>query len=332
MQEAIFRMKEFSMSAGASSTSLSVNVEFLQDVHTGLSRPQKTLPCKYFYDARGSKLFDRICELDEYYPTRTELSIMQTQIEGIASAVGNNCTLIEFGSGSSLKTRLLLDHLEAPLSYVPIDISGDHLADIADELQSRYPDFDIFPVEADFTQPLENHQLAELPSRRVIYFPGSTIGNFNRHEAVQLLKQMRDLAGPDGSFIIGIDLKKDRTILTAAYNDDDGVTAQFNLNLLSRINEELDGDFDLAQFRHEAIWNEELARIEMHLVSECEQTVSLEGESYTIQTGETIHTESSHKYTIDSFRKMTDESGLKIDNVWTDSDKWFAVICCVLGD
>jgi dimethylhistidine N-methyltransferase len=321
-------MKDHLMSAGASSNSLSVHEEFLQDVLAGLSLPQKTLPCKYLYDARGSELFDRICELDEYYPTRTELAIMESQIGSIADAIGNDCTLIEFGSGSSLKTKLLLDHLQAPFTCVPVDISGEHLAKTAEELQERYPEFEIRPLESDFSQPIDEELLPTTPTRRVVYFPGSTIGNFTNREAIRLLDQMRELAGEGGSLVVGIDLKKDISVLEAAYNDSQGVTAEFNRNLLARINDELDGDFELDQFRHEAIWNDALSRIEMHLVSECEQTVTIDGESFTFGSGETIHTENSHKYSLEMFEQMASECDLSIADVWTDPRRWFAVVHC----
>lgn len=328
MQRHLFRMKDLLMSAGTSATSQSVNQEFRQDVISGLSQSRKTLPCKYFYDARGSALFDRICELEEYYPTRTELEIMEQHIDSIADAIGRDCALIEFGSGSSLKTKLLLDHLSPYISYLPVDISGEHLAKTVSELQDSYPELEILPIEADFTQPIEETLLPQTPTRRVVYFPGSTIGNFTQREAVRLLQQMRKLAGEDGSLIVGIDLIKDVSVLEAAYNDDEGVTAAFNLNLLTRIQAELDGDLDIGRFRHAAVWNDEYSRIEMHLVSECEQSLTVDGESFSFRADETIHTENSHKYSLESFRTMAAECGLKIKDIWTDSREWFAVVHC----
>lgn len=316
------------MSAGDTTTLVSLNREFLQDVRAGLRKTQKTLPCKYFYDARGSALFDRICELDEYYPTRTELAIMESQIDSIADAIGHDSALIEFGSGSSLKTKLLLDHLSPHVTYLPVDISGEHLAKTAGELQASYSELEILPIEADFTQPIDERLLPNTPSRRVVYFPGSTIGNFTQFEAVKLLEQMRDLAGENGSLIVGIDLKKDVSVLEAAYNDAEGVTAAFNLNLLMRISEELDGDLNADQFRHDAVWNSELSRIEMHLVSECEQSMTIDGETFLFQAGETIHTENSHKYSLEAFQAMAGECGMKIEDIWSDPREWFAVIHC----
>ncbi|MBD3675923.1 MAG: L-histidine N(alpha)-methyltransferase [Planctomycetaceae bacterium] len=312
----------------ASSTSTLTESDFLADVWKGLSRPQKTLPCKYFYDVRGSELFDQICELDEYYPTRTELEIMESCVDRMAEKIGPHSTLIEFGSGSSLKTRLLLDSLTPPLTYAPIDISGDYLLDVADSLRSLYPQFEIVPIVADFTQPIDTFQLAESPSRRVVYFPGSTLGNFPQEEAGRLLKQMADLVGPEGSLLIGIDLEKEIDVLKAAYNDSAGVTAEFNLNLLTRINRELEGDFDLDQFRHEAIWNEKHSRIEMHLVSDCEQTVTIAEREFEFATGESIHTENSHKYSLDRFSALAEAAGFRIETSWTDERDWFAVLHC----
>lgn len=316
------------MSSTASSTTshLQSDVDFLNDILEGLSATQKTLPCKFFYDERGSELFDRICDLDEYYPTRTELAIMKASVDEIAETIGADCTLIEFGSGSSLKTQLLLENLSAPLTYVPVDISGDYLLQVADQLQSRYPDIDVLPIPADFTQPLDERLLVGTPSRRVVYFPGSTIGNFTISEAARLLQQMANLAGPGGSILIGIDLVKETNVLEAAYNDASGVTAAFNLNLLQRINAELDGNFDLDQFRHEAIWNENSSRIEMHLISECEQTVTIADREFEFATGESIHTENSHKYRLDQFTELAREAGIRIDCLWCDEREWFAVL------
>lgn len=321
------------MSVGTSTHTLLSHAQqtFLENVITGLTAPAKSLPCKYFYDERGSELFDQICELDEYYPTRTELAIMEQSVDEMAEAIGSNCTLIEFGSGSSLKTRTLLEHLQTPLTYVPVDISGDYLFQVADDLQSRFPDLDILPIAADFTQPLDERLLVGTPHRRVIYFPGSTIGNFTHTEASQLLDRMATLAGPGGAVLIGIDLIKETQILQAAYDDREGVTAEFNLNLLERINSELDANFDLDQFRHQAIWNDDLSRIEMHLVSECEQTVSLGDQEIRFESGESIHTENSHKYQLDQFAQLAKQAGIHIEHQWCDQRDWFAVLYGAIG-
>jgi len=322
------------MSAGTSSqTELSLEQQtFLQDVVEGLTASVKTLPCKYFYDERGSELFDQICELDEYYPTRTELSIMTESVVEMADSIGSDCTLIEFGSGSSLKTQLLLDHVQKPLTYVPVDISGEYLMQVAEELQSRYPNIDVLPIAADFSEPIDERLLIGTSSRRVIYFPGSTLGNFTVSAASQLLKQMATLAGPEGSVLIGIDLVKKIDLLEAAYNDHAGVTAEFNMNLLHRINRELEANFDMDRFRHEARWNPELSRIEMHLVSECEQIVSIADHEIQCEADETIHTENSHKYTMDQFAELANHAGISIQRQWCDERKWFAVLQGTIGN
>jgi len=247
----------------------------LDDVVAGLTQTQKTLPSKYFYDERGSKLFDDICELDEYYVTRIEGLLMAEHVSEIAAVIGPDILLIEYGSGSSLKTRLLLKSLDHPVGYVPIDISGDYLSQVGLSLQADLPDIEIMPVAADFTRAFDVPTPKSPESRRVVYFPGSTIGNFQRNEAGTLLAGMADLAGVDGGVLIGVDLDKDRDVLRAAYNDSKGVTAQFNLNVLRRLNRELGASFNLQHFRHEAIFNEETSCVEMHLVSTRHQTVNV---------------------------------------------------------
>ncbi len=298
----------------------------LEEVASGLSQPQKTLPSKYFYDERGSKLFDDICELDEYYVTRTESSLMQEWVGEIASVIGPNVLLVEYGSGSSLKTRLLLRNLNRPAGYVPIDISGDYLSQVSISLQAEFPQIEVMPVVADFT----NSFVVPTPSfpedRRVVYFPGSTIGNFQREDAKSLLAGMAVNAGVGGGVLVGIDLIKDLDVLRAAYNDSKGVTADFNLNVLRRINVELGGGFDLDSFKHEAIFNQEDSRIEMHLVSTRRQSVNICEYSFEFEVGESVLTEYSHKYTIDSFGQMASEVGLRVRTVWTDADGMFAVM------
>ena len=298
----------------------------LEDVVDGLSQPRKTLPSKYFYDERGSKLFDDICDLDEYYVTRTESSVMQDRIGEIASVIGPNALLVEYGSGSSLKTRLLLRNLIRPAGYVPIDISGDYLSQVGLSLQAEFPQIEVMPVAADFTKYFEIPSSASPESRRVIYFPGSTIGNFQRSDAESLLAGMADSAGVDGGVLIGVDMDKDRDVLHAAYNDSKGVTAEFNLNVLRRINDELGGEFNLDHFRHEATFNDDLSCIEMHLVSTRRQTVNVCKYSFQFEENESILTEYSHKYTVDSFAQMAGEVGLGVRNVWTDANRLFAVM------
>jgi dimethylhistidine N-methyltransferase len=298
----------------------------LGDVVDGLSQPQKTLPSKYFYDERGSKLFDDICDLEEYYVTRTESSVMQEQIGEIASVIGSDALLVEYGSGSSLKTRFLLRNLICPAGYVPIDISGDYLSQVGLSLQAEFPQIEVMTVVADFTKYFEIPSSETPESRRVIYFPGSTIGNFQRSDAKTLLAGMADNAGVDGGVLIGVDLNKDRDVLRAAYNDSKGVTAEFNFNVLRRINDELGGGFNLDHFRHEATFNDDLSCIEMHLVSTRRQTVNVCKYSFEFEENESILTEYSHKYTVDSFTQMSSEVGLGVKNVWTDANDMFAVM------
>jgi dimethylhistidine N-methyltransferase len=298
--------------------------EFLRDVLAGLSRPDRRLPCKYFYDERGSQLFEQICELPEYYPTRCELAILERHAGAMAERLGPGRVLVEYGSGSGRKTRLLLDRLAGPLTYVPVDISRAYLLDTAQRLAADYPHVAVVPVCADFTQPFQ------LPAsvgkrRRVVYFSGSTIGNFGPAEAVALLRQIAELVGHGGALLIGVDLKKDRAILEPAYDDAQGVTAAFNLNLLARINRELGGDFVLGRFRHRAFYNETHGRIEMHLVSLEAQTVHLAGQSFRLARDETICTEYSHKYSLADFSELAEAGGLRVQAVWTDPAGLFSV-------
>ena len=298
---------------------------FRSDVLAGLSRPQKTLPCKYFYDERGSALFERICELDEYYPTRTELAILQAHVGEMAERIGARCLLVEYGSGSSRKTRLLLDRLRQPAAYVPIDISSDALRASARALAAAYPDLEVLPVCADYTEPLELPRPTRRPARRGVFFPGSTIGNFTPPEAQRFLGRMARVAGPGGAILIGVDLRKDRAVLELAYDDALGVTAAFNKNLLVRINRELGGDFDPARFRHLARWNAGDGRVEMHLVSEVEQRVRVAGSRIRVAAGETIHTENSYKYDLVQFSVLAAQAGLAVRCVWTDPAALFSV-------
>ena len=299
--------------------------EFLDDVLAGLRSQPKTLPCKYLYDARGSELFDRICELDEYYVTRTELAIMQQYASEMAAAVGEQAILIEYGSGSSLKTAKLLDQLIDPAACVLVDISRDHLMASVARLAESHPSVRFVPVCADFTQPFE---IAELPSdagRRSVYFPGSTIGNLSQFAAMELLAGIAAQVGPGGGLLIGVDLLKSPEVLKAAYNDDAGVTASFNLNLLRRINRELSADFDLSAFSHEGRFNRDRSRMEMHLVSSCEQSVHVGDEEIEFAEGETIHTENSRKYRLEDFRELAEAAGFQVDRVWMDASEQFSV-------
>ena len=300
----------------------------LNEILQGLSLPQKTLSPKFFYDERGSQLFDAICELPEYYLTRTELGIMRAHIDDIVALVGPQASLIEFGSGSSLKTRLLLERLDRLAAYVPVDISREHLMAAAESLAADHPDVEVWPVLADFTQPFELPNPSVMPLRNIVYFPGSTIGNFSPQQAHNLLKVMHVEAGEDGALLIGIDLQKDVPVIERAYNDDAGVTAEFNLNMLSRLNQEFGANFNPDRFRHQAVYDEDFGRMELKLVSECEQIVHIENASFHFEKGEALLTEHSHKYTHAQFRRMAHDAGFVVDVVWTDPAQLFSVQYC----
>jgi len=297
---------------------------FRADVLAGLSCPRKRLAAKYFYDAAGSRLFDAITELPEYYPTRTELGILRARAGEMARRCGPRCLLVEPGAGSLSKVRLLLDRLDRPAGYVPIDVSGDHLRAAAAALADDYPALDVSPVVADFTR---EFVLPDVPTeRRVVYFPGSTIGNLDPLEADALLRRVARLVGPGGGLLLGIDLRKDVTVLERAYNDRAGVTAAFNRNLLVRINREFGADFDPAAFRHIAFYNAERSRIEMHLVSAAEQRVRVGEAVFGFRAGESIHTENSYKFDLTEFAGLAAGCGLRVDARWTDPRRYFAVL------
>jgi len=298
---------------------------FRSEVLEGLRQPIKTLPCKFFYDAEGSQIFDAICELAEYYPTRTELAILQQAMPAIRHWVGPDVRLVEYGSGASRKTRLLLDQLEAPAAYLPIDISREHLLAASQDLAERYPAIEILLICADYTQPLSLPQAQRSVGRTVVFYPGSTIGNFHPDEALSFLTMMRELCLPDGGVLLGVDLKKDPSLLHAAYNDTAGVTAAFNLNLLARINRELDANFALANFRHYACYNPIQGRIEMHLVSLHDQTVWIGDQQIDFRRGEPIWTECSYKYHLQEFAALAAQAQLAVAEVWTDPQNLFSV-------
>jgi dimethylhistidine N-methyltransferase len=290
----------------------------------GLQDGKKELPSKYFYDDVGSRLFEQICGLDEYYLTRTELSIMQERMDEIVSMLGPGCLLMEYGSGSSRKIRMLLDALQDPAGYVPIDIAKDHLLRSVAALAGAYPALEVLPVCADYTSDFALPSPSKPVSRRIAYFPGSTIGNFDREPAKRFLQQIaRTCKG--GGLLIGVDLKKDFNILHRAYNDAQGVTARFNLHLLERINQELDADFHLAQFGHYAFYNPGQSRIEMHLVSLTNQTVRIGEVEIAFKLGESIWTESSYKYSIEEFARLARAAGFSVERVWTDAQQLFSV-------
>lgn len=297
--------------------------EFLGAVHAGLRSERKYLPCRFFYDARGSRLFDRICELPEYYLTRTELDLLERHAGEFADLMGPAAEVVEFGAGSGVKIRLLLDALERPCTYRPIDISGEHLLEAARALARDYPDLSVRPVIADFTRPIP---LAATPSgsKRAGFFPGSTIGNFAPPDAERFLRgAARMLRG--GGLLVGVDLVKDPEILVRAYDDAQGVTAAFNRNILVRANRELGADFDLERFGHRAVFNAVNSRVEMHLVSRGRQTVRIGDAAYAFEDGETIHTENSHKYTVEGFKRLARAAGFTPMAIWTDPDALFSV-------
>ncbi len=300
---------------------------FSSDVLSGLALPRKALPPKYFYDTRGSQLFEAICELPEYYPTRTELGMMQSSAPEMARRLGppSECLLIEYGAGSGRKTRVLIEAL-APAAYVAIDISRSALRQCAAELAAAYPRVKVAAVCADYSRSLELPEIAGIsPRRRVIYFPGSTIGNFTRPDAQAFLRHARELAGAGGAMLVGVDLKKDPARLHAAYNDVQGVTAAFNLNLLTRINRELSGDFDVSAFEHYAYYDEAEGRIEMHLRSLRDQNVCVAGHPFKFARGETIHTENSCKYSVDEFQQLARDAGFTPEHCWRDEENLFSV-------
>jgi dimethylhistidine N-methyltransferase len=298
---------------------------FLDDVLSGLALPAKALPPKYFYDARGSELFEAICELPEYYPTRTELAMMQQYAGDMARRIGRDALLIEYGAGSGRKTQLLIEAC-APAAYVAVDISDTALKACAARLAAAYPRVAVEAVCADYTRALTLPQpLCKTSGRRVIYFPGSTIGNFTPGEALRFLLDARAVAGPDGAMLVGVDLKKDPARLHAAYNDAQGVTAAFNLNVLARINRELGADFDLSAFAHHAFYDTALGRIEMHLKSLTEQRVHVAGRDFSFREGETIHTENSCKYGVEEFQQLAREAGYAPEHCWVDDERLFSV-------
>ena len=297
---------------------------FAEAVLKGLSAPRKRLPCQYFYDAEGSRLFEEITELAEYYPTRTETAILREHGKDMASPSGRDAVLVEFGSGSSRKTEIILAALEAPRAYVPIDVSGSALEAAWTRLEQRFPGLEILPVNASFCDAIR------LPGRvrghrKLGFFPGSTIGNFDPPDAGLLLVHFARTLGPGSRLIVGVDLDKDVGRLVSAYDDAKGVTARFNLNLLARINRELGGAFDLSRFAHRAIYDRDLKRIEMHLVSRMGQMVRLLGRSFWFTAGETIHTENSYKYSVDQFRALAQGAGWQPCKVWTDPSGDFSV-------
>jgi dimethylhistidine N-methyltransferase len=307
------------------------DLDFHRDVIRGLSSPRKELPCKYLYDETGSRLFEDICDLPEYYLTRAELSILDRHSAEMAERMGQQCLLIEYGSGASVKTRRLLDHLADPAAYIPIDIACPQLVASSGELARDYRSLTIRPVCADFTRPL-TLPIADLTiRRRVVYFPGSTIGNFKHAEALRLLKRTARLCGRGGGLLLAADLKKSPRVLEAAYDDRRGVTAAFNKNVLTRINRELDADFRVDRFGHQAVYNSSRSRIEMHLVSRREQSAALPGRAFHFRKGESIRTECCHKYDLSDLAALGKAAGFRIENIWTDDRRFFCVVYFVVS-
>ena len=301
----------------------------LAEILAGLNLPQKMVSPKYFYDKRGSQLFDQITHLPEYYPTETELGIMLDNMTEVVAFIGKRASLIEFGSGSSRKTRALLDHLQEPAVYVPVDISEDHLLASADKIRAEHPGLEVLPVIADFTHPFTLPNPTMMPLRNIVYFPGSTIGNFTHAEAHELLNVMYQEAGQDGALLIGVDLQKDPAIIELAYNDNAGVTAEFNLNMLSHLNREFGFDFDVDAFTHSARYDADEGRIEMRLLSLKDQLVTTGDKRVDLAAGESILTEYSHKYTLEGFAAMAARAGFSVERVWTDAQQLFSVQYCV---
>jgi dimethylhistidine N-methyltransferase len=303
----------------------SVTETMCNDVLRGLARQPKMLPSQYLYDARGAMLFERICETEEYYPTRTEMAILQRHMDAIVDRIGDGALIIEPGSGSGIKTHLLLENLRDPAGYVPIDVAKRQLAEFAAQVDRRFPNLDVMPICADFTNDYDLPPRALAARRRVAYFPGSTIGNFTRASAIKLLRHMARLCSDDGGVLIGVDLKKDRAILEPAYDDSAGLSREFALNYLLRLNRELGADFELDQFGYEAPYNAAEGRIEMALVSLCRQVAHIDGTSVWFRPSERVRTEFSYKYSPDEFAALAEQAGLTVIDVWTDPDSLFSV-------
>ncbi len=305
---------------------------FLMETIAGLSRLPRTLPCKFFYDERGAQLFQKICELPEYYITRTELQILRLHSAEMAAALGEKVELIGLGTGAGTKTRILLEELHDPAVYIPIDISNEQLQKSTARFRQMFPGLEILPIAADYLEPFELPLPRKLSSRSIVYFPGSTIGNFEPDAATEFLRRLVDLCGEDGGLLIGVDLQKDRRIIEAAYNDSHGITAEFNLNLLVRANRELGADFDLNAWRHRAIYNSSKGRIEMYLISECDQQVHVEDREFDFRASERILTEYSYKYTPQGFAALAHNARFLFEKLWADDARLFGVFYFTVRD
>jgi len=298
--------------------------DFATEVLNGLSRRPRAIPCRFLYDARGSELFERITELEDYYPTRTEIGLLERHAPDIAELAGAGVAIVEFGSGSSRKTEILIAALPALAAYVAIDISAAALSEAATRLRARFPDLEVVTVTGDFNDAMDL-PASLAATRKLGFFPGSTIGNLGNDEAISFLSNARERLGPDGALLLGVDLKKPESILVPAYDDSEGVTAAFNLNLLTRINRELGGSFDLTKFAHEAIYNAEAGRVEIYITSREDQEVTVLGQSFAFARGERIHTENSHKYAIEDITAMAEAAGWTHARAWVDDDNLFSL-------
>lgn len=318
------RVSAHSLSLRSASTRSSLSPSLADTVMRGLTDSVKTLPAVLFYDAVGARLFEQICEQPEYYPTRTEIGILSRHAHDLARLAGERVALVEYGSGAGVKVRYLLDELQHPVAYIPVDVSREQLASVARERGRQYPGLRIAPVAADYTVPFE---LPALPpdARRVAFFPGSTIGNFHPTEAAAFLHRIRHTVGAKGGLILGVDRRKDPRVLHDAYNDRAGVTAQFNLNMLSHLNHAMNANFDLTTFRHVAFFNNEASRIEMHLESLVEQEVLVNDTRVSFDAGETVHTECSYKYDEETLRTLVESSGFTVESLYSDVNDWFYV-------
>jgi L-histidine Nalpha-methyltransferase len=303
-----------------------VQRQMMQEVIEGLSQKQKTLPCKYFYDKKGSELFEKICDLEEYYVTRTEIKLLEQVKYKLADLIGAHAAIVEPGAGAGLKIQKLLQVMQSPELYAPMDISKQFLEFSAEKIREKFSNIRITELQADFTQQLSWPKGVELASgKHVVFFPGSTIGNFPPNEAVDFIQRLGNLINQNGALILGVDLIKDADVLEAAYDDKQGVTAAFNKNILQRINRELGANFELDSFEHQAIFNQEKSRVEMHLTSKIEQSVSINNQVFIFKEGETIHTENSYKYSLDQIETLAALAGYKLIESWQDEDKYFSI-------
>jgi len=298
---------------------------FRRDVLRGLSQTARSLPCKYLYDERGADLFEAICELEEYYPTRTEAAILRRNISQIAFVLGPRCRIIELGSGNSLKTRVLLDHLESPSALVPVDVAGSQLRQASVRLARRYRRLLVQPICADYTADFSVPPSKRRADKTVVLFLGSTIGNLEPDQAVEFLRRMARFCKTGGSLLIGVDLKKETALLNRAYNDSQGITAKFNLNLLARVHRELQSEFHPLRFQHHAFYNETAGRIEMHLVSRRPQTLLVGEREFSFAKDEPLVTEHSYKYSLEEFRQLATRADLEVTHCWTDPKEWFSL-------